>query len=238
MILLIIIVATVLSFITWMYIPKQPIRYLLGTLSLLSLLASTLYLTDHFVNHRGMTVDTKVTKQEIYSAGDVKANFGLLITQKIGRQSNHHILIYRDHKADQKPRAHFVPNKKKINEAIKISANYKQVGSDKAYLITTTKRYVWKTHFDKLMFGFGGENNELISQKAEAIIPKDYWLVLTPKQAQQLTRLAPQLKADQEKALKANPQIAFKMHVLAKENPKALSKLQVEQLKKALRITD
>ncbi|EGJ27244.1 DUF4811 domain-containing protein [Streptococcus porcinus] len=234
MILLIIALATVLSFVTWMYIPKQLVRYLFGSLSLLSLLASTLYLTDHFVNHRGMSIDTKIIKQEIYSAGDVKANFGLLIAKKIGTKSDHHVLIYRDQKEEQKPKAHFVPNTKKINQAIKTSANYKLTDSDKAYLITTTKRYVWKTHLDKLMFGFGGENNELISQKAEVVIPKDYWLVVTPKQAQQLASLAPQLKAEQEKALKASPQMAFKMQILAKENPKALSKLQVEQLKKAL----
>ena len=81
MILFLIIISTILSFITWMYIQKTGLRYLLGSLSLLLLLASTFILTDHFVNHTGMKTETKVTEKAIYTAGDTKAAFGLLLNQ-------------------------------------------------------------------------------------------------------------------------------------------------------------
>ncbi|KYP19681.1 hypothetical protein AKL13_01394 [Streptococcus parauberis] len=110
--------------------------------------------------------------------------------------------------------------------------------TDKAIVITTTKRYVWASDFAKMMYGFGDENHELISEKAQVIVPKDTWLVLTPKQAKKLANLVPQLKAQQEKAMKANPKMAMQMQALAKKDPKAFTKMQVEQLKKALGITE
>ncbi|AUT04977.1 hypothetical protein SPSF3K_00236 [Streptococcus parauberis] len=238
MILFLIIISTILSFITWMYIQKTGLRYLLGSLSLLLLLASTFILTDHFVNHTGMKTETKVTEKAIYTAGDTKAAFGLLLNQKIGSKSDHHVLIYRDQKEQEKAKAHFIPNKKKISQAIKKTANYKMADTDKAIVITTTKRYVWASDFAKMMYGFGDENHELISEKAQVIVPKDTWLVLTPKQAKKLANLVPQLKAQQEKAMKANPKMAMQMQALAKKDPKAFTKMQVEQLEKALGITE
>ncbi|KYP19680.1 hypothetical protein AKL13_01393 [Streptococcus parauberis] len=83
MILFLIIISTILSFITWMYIQKTGLRYLLGSLSLLLLLASTFILTDHFVNHTGMKTETKVTEKAIYTAGDTKAAFGLYSIKKL-----------------------------------------------------------------------------------------------------------------------------------------------------------
>lgn len=237
MILAIISLATILSFATWMYLPKASLRYTLGTLSLLTLLASTLYLTNHFVNHTGMTVETTVSKKNVYSAADKNASFGLLIYQKVGSKSNHHVLVYKDAKDQKQPRAHFIPNAKKINEAIKKTARYKEGEIDQAYLKTTTKRYVWKSDFDKLMFGFGGENGQLISQKSIVTVPKDTWLVLTKEQAAKLSQLAPQMKAQQEKAMKANPQLAMKLQSLAQNDPKALTIMQVAEIKKALGIT-
>ncbi len=87
------------------------------------------------------------------------------------------------------------------------------------------------------MFGFGGENGQLISQKSIVTVPKDTWLVLTKKQAAKLSQLAPQMKAQQEKAMKANPQLAMKLQSLAQNDPKALTKMQVAEIKKALGIT-
>ncbi|CAM4142731.1 hypothetical protein AT575_08715 [Streptococcus penaeicida] len=238
MTLLLIILSTVLSFVTWMYIQKAGLRYLLGSLSLITLLISTLLLTNHFVNHSGMKVETKTEEKVIYTAGDPNTSFGLLINQKIGSKSDHHVLVFRDRKDQKEAKAHFVPNKKKINQAIKKTANYQLADTDKAILKTRTKRYVWASDFDKLMYGFGGENHELISEKSQIIVPKDSWLVLTPKQAKRLTKLAPQLKLQQEKAMKANPKMAMQMQALAKKDPKASTKMQIEQLKKALDITE
>lgn len=236
MIFILISLATILTFVSWMYPKKASLRYTLGFASLLFLAGSVYLLTDHFVHHTGMKTETVVEKKEIYSAGDTKLPFGVLVYKTIGDKSEHQVLVYRDKTSDKDATAHFIPNKKKINQAIKKSAHYKTSDGDKAYVSTTTKRYTWKSDFDKLMFGFGGEDGELISQKSVVSVPKDTWLTLTPEEADKLEKLAPKLKAEQEQELKTNPQMAMKLQAMAKVDPKAVTKMQVDAIKKALNI--
>lgn len=95
MIILIIALATILTFVTWMLIRPKALRYILGLLSLALLFASVWMLTDHFINHTGMTIETKTKTREIYSAGDSKAPFGLMIYKEIGTHSSNNVLVYR-----------------------------------------------------------------------------------------------------------------------------------------------
>ncbi|BBE41147.1 DUF4811 domain-containing protein [Streptococcus dysgalactiae] len=237
MIILIIGLATIASFASWMLLPNAKQRFLLGTLSLGLLLGSVLYLTNHFVNHTGMSVETKRQTQAIYSAGDSKAPFGLLIYQPVGKTARHQVLIYRDKATDPKPRAHFIPDQKHMSQAIKKEAHYITTDSSKATVTTTTKRYVWKSKLAKAMFGFAGENGQLISQKTVVAIPKETWLAVTKAQAKQLAVLLPKLKADQAKLAQANPQAAAQLQQLLKKDPKAAAKQQVQALKKSLNST-
>ncbi|VDC43501.1 hypothetical protein FMV2238Y02_20050 [Streptococcus canis] len=227
MIILIIGLATIASFISWMLITKARTRFFLGILSLLLLLGSVLYLTNHFIHHTGMGIETKHETQAIYSAGDTKAPFGLLIYQPIGKRSDNQVLIYRDKASDQKH----------MSQAIRKEAHYLTTNSDDAKVTTTTKRYIWKSKLAKAMFGFAGEEGQLISQKTVVTIPKDTWLALTQKQAQQLTALLPTLKEEQSKLAQSNPQAAAQLQELLKKDSKTAAKQQVQALKKALAIT-
>ncbi|GFG48127.1 UNVERIFIED_CONTAM: DUF4811 domain-containing protein [Streptococcus canis] len=237
MIILIIGLATIASFISWMLITKARTRFFLGILSLLLLLGSVLYLTNHFIHHTGMGIETKHETQAIYSAGDTKAPFGLLIYQPVGKRSDNQVLIYRDKASDPKPSAHFMPDQKHMSQAIRKEAHYLTTNSDDAKVTTTTKRYIWKSKLAKAMFGFAGEEGQLLSQKTVVTIPKDTWLALTQKQAQQLTALLPTVKEEQSKLAQSNPQAAAQLQELLKKDSKTAAKQQVQALKKALAIT-
>ncbi|MGT2888017.1 DUF4811 domain-containing protein [Streptococcus didelphis] len=234
MIILLIALATILTFVTWMLIKPAVLRLTLGILSLVFLVASVAFLTDHFVNHTGMGEKTLTQTKQIYSAGDLKAPFGLVIYQKAGTKSDHHILVFRDKPSQKEAQPHFIPDKKNINQAIKKTARYQLTDSDTASLTTKTNRYVWKSNFYKLMFGFGDEEGELISQEAILNVPKDTWLVLDKKEASQLKNLAKQLQEKQATQAQANPEKALELKTLAQKNPKAFAKMQVEALKQAL----
>lgn len=172
MIILIIALATILTFVTWMLIRPKALRYILGLLSLALLFASVWMLTDHFVNHTGMTIETKTKTREIYSAGDSNAPFGLMIYKEIGTHSSNNVLVYRTDLNQKEAKAHFVPNTKEVTSAVKKSASYQLADVKKATVTTKTKRYVWKDSLSKLLYGFAGENGELISQKSVAKIPR------------------------------------------------------------------
>ncbi|WP_032797214.1 DUF4811 domain-containing protein, partial [Streptococcus sobrinus] len=58
MMILIIALATLATFVSWMLISKASLRYLLGILSMAILGLSVYFLTDHFLNHTGMKVET------------------------------------------------------------------------------------------------------------------------------------------------------------------------------------
>ena len=77
MIILIIGLATLATFGSLMLLSSKALRYGLGLLSLLVLAGSVYLLTDHFVNHTGMTVENRVVTQKIYTAGDSKLPYGV-----------------------------------------------------------------------------------------------------------------------------------------------------------------
>ncbi len=179
MIIVIIALATLATFSSWMLLSSKALRYGLGILSLIVLGGSVYLLTDHFVNHTGMTVETKTMIQKVYTAGDSKLPFGVLVYQELGSKSDSKFLVYRTKQADKDAKPHFVPDTKHATEAVKKTATYQLADVKEAQVKTTTKRYVWKSKTAKLLYGFGGESGELVSQKSVVQVPKKTWLVLS-----------------------------------------------------------
>lgn len=234
MIIAIISLATIAVFASWMLIDKPQLRTSLGLLSLLVFTGSIAMLTNHFVNHTGMTITTKTQTKEIYSAAGTSSPFGLLIQKEVGSKSGNYVLVYRDKVSDKEATAHFIPKKGEPTEAVKQKVIYKQANVDKATLTTVTKRYTWTSDWAKLLYGFGGEDKELVSRHITATVPNDTWLVLTKEKADQLPKITKQLQEEATKVAQANPKAAAEMQKMAKENPKAMLIKQVEALKKAL----
>lgn len=234
MIIVIIALATIAVFISWLLIKKPLLRVSFGLLSLLIFAGSITMLTNHFVHHTGMTIKTTKQTRDIFSAAEAGTPFGLLITQEIGSSSGNYVLIYRDKVSDKEATAHFVPKKEEPAEAVKQVVTYKQAKVDKATLTTITKRYTWSSDWAKLLYGFGGEDQELVSRHVIATVPNDTWLVLTKEKAEQLPTIAQQLQEDQRQKALANPQAAAEWQNRMNQNPKAILVQQVEALKKAL----
>lgn len=70
MIIALIATTTILTFLTWTLIKSPVWRTIWGILSLLAFVGSVYILTDHFINHIGLTVKSEVTRQPIYTAGE------------------------------------------------------------------------------------------------------------------------------------------------------------------------
>lgn len=69
---------------------------------------------------------------------------------------------------------------------MKKTATYKIAAVKTASVTTTTTRRVFKNDFWKLIFGVGGEQNELVKQHSVVTVPKDTWLVLTQDQVKKI----------------------------------------------------
>ncbi|MDR2832897.1 MAG: DUF4811 domain-containing protein [Streptococcaceae bacterium] len=232
MILLFIALFTVLSFVGFMYIDKKVTRNIVGGLSLALLVVSVAGLIYHLSTHWGMKEVTKTTEQQVYTAGDTKAAFGLMIDQEIGTQSGEYVFVYRDKPSDAKPIAHFTPDEKHITDAVKKSATYKMTSDNQAKVVTKTTTYAYSSDLMKMMFGIGDEEGTLVSEKSTVYVPQKTWLLLNTEQAKELESKA----ADLKKAAIANPEQTAKMQQLAKTDPEKYAQLQVEQIKKLLNI--
>lgn len=230
MIILIIAVFTVLTFYTWLLISKPYLRNILGTLSVVALACSVYMLTDHFVNRTGLDVKSETSSHAIYSAGDKKAPFGVLIAQEIGTKSDRFVLVYRDNPNDEQASAHFAPDKSHPADSIKKVAKVSVSNVDSARIDTTIKKYVWKSELYKILFGFGSEEGQIVSEENIAVIPEKTWLVLSPEQAKEMKEKITEL----QKNMSSSPEKIKEMAELKEKDPKKAVEVQVGMIKKML----
>lgn len=238
LIILLVIVFMIGTFFGFMFIQNRLVRWLVGGTSFLLLAASVAMLTVHINDNWGMKEVTTATSRRIYTAGDKAAPYGLLIKSEIGKDTHNYVFVYRQNKTADKAEAHFKPDEKHISEAIKKTATYELVDDNKAMLTTQTTRRVWTSNFYKVLFGIGGEENELVKQHATISVPKNTWLVLTQNQVKKLSQEAPEMKKQMAEQMAANPQKAAQLVALQKSNPTAYAELQVKQIKQLLGISD
>lgn len=238
MIIILIILFTLLTFFGFMFVKNRAGRLIAGGLSLVLLVLSVFALTFHFNQHWGMKEVVTTSSHQIYTAGDAKSAYGLMIKSEIGKNTGNYALVFRNNENAAKPDTNFVPDEKHIIEAVKKTASYKLVDSDKAKVVTTTTRRQFSSSWMKLLFGVGGEENTLVKESSVVEVPKDTWLVLTEDQVEKLTKEAPEMQKQMEAQLKADPAKALQMAELQKSNPKAYAKLQVDQIKQLLGIKD
>ena len=238
MIILIIVIFTVLTFYGFMFIKNTFVRTLVGGVSVLVLALSVFALTAHLSKNWGMKEVTETSTQQVYTAGDKSAPYGMMIKSEIGQNTGNYVLVFRTSADQKEAKANFVPDQKHIVEAIKKTATYELVSADQAQVVTTTVRREFSSNLMSTLFGLGGERNELVSQKAVVKVPRDTWLVLTQAQVEKLSKEAPAMQKQMEVELKANPEKAMKLAELQKTNPKEYGKMQVEQIKQLLEIKD
>lgn len=224
MIIIVLAVLAALTYISWFYIKSAPTRIVTGLISFGLLTATVFLLTANVNSHYGMKNVTTTTEKTIYSAGGLKSPAGMLITQELGTKSGNYVMIFADCE-DGKAKPHFVPNKKKMVEAVHKTATYKTADVDKATVKTVTTRREWQNDFFKWLLDFGGEGHSLVKQTTTVTVPKNTWVVLSAQQAKQVT--AKQKAASQNKAAAVAQQkqmrdaIQAKVAAYIKANPKA-----------------
>lgn len=187
MIIYLIVILVILLALSWTLVPNKVLRVIAGLILTGALLVSTFALTLTIKNHYGMRKITTTETKTIYSAGGKESPAGILIVSKLGVKDNRHmVLVYQD-KVDGKAHAHFVPGKKNITEAVKKEAYYRSGNLKQAKLVTKTTRWKWRDENYQRWFDLGQEN-ELVKQTNEVVVPKDTWIVVTPKQMKQLQK--------------------------------------------------
>ncbi|MDR0298077.1 MAG: DUF4811 domain-containing protein [Streptococcaceae bacterium] len=236
---------------------KGALGNIVGTLAAVLLALSMLGLIYHDTDHWGMKQVTTTTTREIYSLSGSDAAYGLLVKSEIGTDSSNYMFMYKSATDDTKATVNFVGNTKNVDmtsktatnsvsswvkdilknetvETSKKSATYAQGDFAQAQITTQTTRWEWDSALAQAIFGVGGEQGDLVSEKVTVDVPKDTWLVLTTAQVQKLESSAAALKAAAEKQAQADPQAALAMQTLAKTDPSAYAKLQVAQIKQFL----
>lgn len=250
MIIIIIAIFTLLTFFSFMFIKNSTPRWIAGGISFICLALTVALLAFHITEHWGMKEVTQTRTQEIYSAGPSAMSFGLLITQKMGDQT---ILVYKT-STDAKTTAMSAQLNTdststtflKDNAALKnTKSSYKMVDGGSAQLVTSTTKRKFSSSFTKLLFGFGGEQNESVKTSKTAVLPKDSWLVLTADQAKtleakqaELESQAAQAQKQLQAALAAAPTAEVRAAIEAQAKAKMSPAAQIAQIKQLLGISE
>lgn len=200
--MLITIILTICVFVSWLLIPHNITRVILGSLFTIALLGVVIGITGNMTNHWGMEKKVITSKsQEIYSAGDKNSPLNILITKEIGQNTNNYVMMFKTHKNDKKAQAHFKPNmdRDNISEAVKHQANYRKSNVDHATVQNKKEVWVWKTDFYKALFSFGEDKPQLIKSTTTVTLPKKGWAVLSVEQAKQLQKMQQNKNMDPKK---------------------------------------
>ncbi|MBB5887868.1 DUF4811 domain-containing protein [Lactovum miscens] len=228
MIIILIALFTLLTFFSWMYIKNKSTKIILGIITFLALALSVFGLSIHITNHWGMKEVTATSSKTIYSAGDPKMSFGMLITKKMGNKS---ILVYKTSANTKDTTLSINLNTKSTSatflsdnaELINTTSSVKFVDSDKANMVTKITKLEFTNGFTKALFGFGGETGTVMKTVKIAELPKDSWMVLTADQAATLQKKSAGLAA-QQKAVAAQLQVA----IATAPNPEAKAAIEAK----------
>ncbi|NBK46769.1 DUF4811 domain-containing protein [Staphylococcus delphini] len=187
--MIITILLTLLVFSSWVFISHRGTRLIVGTLTTVLLVAMMIGLAGHLKYHWGMEKETITSeKQPIATAGEPNSPKKILIANEIGENSNHYVMVFRDHEDDIQPKTHFQPdnNKDDNSEIFQHTAHYEQADVKQATQQTTTTVWTWQSDFYRMLFSFGETKPKLIHSSTKVIVPKDDWLVLNAEEVQRL----------------------------------------------------
>ena len=113
-----------------------------------------------------------------------------------------------------------------------MTTSHVNVSGNKAYKVTKTTRFVYKSNGFKLLFGVANNDGEIKHRQVIYQVPPT-WVALTTEQAKSLaSKLAPKSAAERTIAAQQQRQLSD----LAKSNPDQAARLTVNQVKKVLQI--
>lgn len=183
MILFILAILTIVMFGCWILIQHPIIRYVSSFITATLFCLAILMLSLNMKAHWGMVQKTTTSQPvTIYSAGPKDAPMKFLITQQVGKTDNY-VMIFKEDKNDNKPQAHFVPDKDNLVEAVKQRAVYQRKNVSKASYIVKTTRWDYQSDLFRILFKLGDGKDRLVEQETIVTVPKQGWMIVTEKQA-------------------------------------------------------
>lgn len=203
-----------------MFSPSNRTRWLLGMISGLIFVGSTLMITANFHEHWGMKQVTTTKTQKIYSTS---SQMQLALYQQVGTSGKDNVYIYQT-KPRQKTPQHTQANEFTTNRLV-------WTDSDQATLTVKETRWRFKNDFYKVLFAGSKMDGHLISRTNTFRYPKTF-VKISVKQAQALKKQAQALKfpaAQAQLKTQAAAYVTAKIQAAKQQNPD-LTEAQLQKL--------
>lgn len=220
MITVIMFIGAIAFFVSIMFAPNMRTRWILGLITGLIFVGSTVMITANFHDHWGMKQVTTTKTQKIYSTS---SQMQLALYQPVGTSGKDNVYIYQT-----KPRQK-TPQHTQANE---FATNYLVwTDSDQATLTVKETRWRFKNDFYKVLFAGSKMDGNLVSRTNTFRYPKTF-VKISVKQAQALKKQAQALKSPAAQAqLKAQTAayVTAKVQAAKQQNPN-LTEAQLQKL--------
>lgn len=220
MITIIMFLGAIAFFAAIMFSPSNRTRWLLGMISGLIFVGSTLMITANFHEHWGMKQVTTTKTQKIYSTS---SQMQLALYQPVGTSGKDNVYIYQT-KPRQKTPQHTQANEFTTNRLI-------WTDSDQATLTVKETRWRFKNDFYKVLFAGSKMDRKLVSRTNTFRYPKTF-VKISVKQAQALKKQAQALKspaAQGQLKAQAAAYVTARVQAAKQQNPN-LTEAQLQKL--------
>lgn len=220
MITIIMFLGAIAFFAAIMFAPNMRTRWILGLITGLIFVGSTVIITANFHDHWGMKRITTTKTQKIYSAS---SQMQLILYQPVGTSGKDNVYIYQT-KPRQKTPQHTQANEFTTNRLV-------WTDSDQATLTVKETRWRFKNDFYKVLFAGSKMDGKLVSRTNTFRYPKTF-VKISVKQAQALKKQAQALKSPATQAqLKAQAAayVTAKVQAAKQQNPD-LTEAQLQKL--------
>ena len=220
MITIIMFLGAIAFFAAIMFSPSNRTRWLLGMISGLIFVGSTLMITANFHEHWGMKQVTTTKTQKIYSTS---SQMQLALYQQVGTSGKDNVYVYQT-KPRQKTPQHTQANEFTTNRLV-------WTDSDQATLTFKETRWRFKNDFYKVLFAGSKMDGHLISRTNTFRYPKTF-VKISVKQAQALKKQAQALKSPTAQAqlkTQAAAYVTAKVQAAKQQNPD-LTEAQLQKL--------
>lgn len=220
MITVIMFIGAIAFFVSIMFAPNMRTRWILGLITGLIFVGSTVMITANFHEHWGMKQVTTTKTQKIYSTS---SQMQLALYQPVGTSSKDNVYIYQT-KPRQKTPQHTQANEFTTNRLV-------WTDSDQATLTVKETRWRFKNDFYKVLFAGSKMDGNLVSRTNTFRYPKTF-VKISVKQAQALKKQAQALKSPAAQAqLKAQAAayVTAKIQAAKQQNPD-LTEAQLQKL--------
>lgn len=213
MITVIMFIGAIAFFVSIMFSPSNRTRWLLGMISGLIFVGSTLMITANFHDHWGMKRITTTKTQKIYSTN---SQMQLALYQPVGTSGKDNVYIYQT-KPRQKTPQHTQANEFTTNRLV-------WTDSDQATLTVKETRWRFKNDFYKVLFAGSKMDGKLVSRTNTFRYPKTF-VKISVKQAQALKSPATQAQLKAQAAA----YVTAKVQAAKQQNPD-LTEAQLQKL--------